>query len=137
MAALAIGFIATQSLPRREEMVPLGGIIEWSGAIVDIPTGWQLCDGTNGTPDLRGRFIIGAGGSEAVNEVGGSETHDHSFNGDGHAHAASVTIPVAGSGPSTAWSGPDPSNDGNSEGTTDSGSNVPPFLALAYIQRMV
>jgi hypothetical protein len=43
-------------------MVPRGAIIMWSGAITDIPGGWVLCDGTNGTADLRDRFIMGAGG---------------------------------------------------------------------------
>lgn len=36
-------------------------ILLWSGAIVDIPAGWALCDGNNGTPDLRDRIVIGAG----------------------------------------------------------------------------
>jgi hypothetical protein len=40
--------------------VPQGGIIMWSGAIASIPATWFLCDGTNGTPDLRDRFVIGA-----------------------------------------------------------------------------
>ncbi len=43
-------------------LVPPGGIIMWSGAINDIPVGWALCDGSNGTPDLRDRFIVGAEG---------------------------------------------------------------------------
>lgn len=43
-----------------------GIVCLWSGAIVDIPAGWQLCDGTNGTPDLRDKFIIGAGDTYAV-----------------------------------------------------------------------
>lgn len=38
-----------------------GIIVLWGGAIVDIPAGWALCDGYNGRPDLRDRFIIGAG----------------------------------------------------------------------------
>jgi microcystin-dependent protein len=38
---------------------PVGGIIMWSGAIADIPAGWALCDGTQGTPNLKGRFIVG------------------------------------------------------------------------------
>ena len=42
--------------------IPIGGIILWSGATNDIPTGWALCDGQNGTPDLRDRFVLGAGG---------------------------------------------------------------------------
>lgn len=41
--------------------VPPGAIIMWSGDPVKLPAGWNLCDGTNGTPDLRGRFIVGYG----------------------------------------------------------------------------
>jgi microcystin-dependent protein len=41
------------------DTVPQGVIMMWSGAIVDIPTGYKICDGTNGTPDLRGRFVVG------------------------------------------------------------------------------
>ena len=46
----------------------------WSGSINDIPVGWALCDGSNGTPDLRDRFIVGAGGSYNVGNTGGSNT---------------------------------------------------------------
>ena len=42
---------------------PSGGIVLWSGVTTNIPSGWVLCDGQNSTPDLRGKFIIGAGGS--------------------------------------------------------------------------
>lgn len=38
-----------------------GIIVLWWGAIVDIPAGWALCDGAGGRPDLRDKFIIGAG----------------------------------------------------------------------------
>lgn len=38
-----------------------GIICIWAGAIVDIPSGWSLCDGSGGRPDLRDRFVIGAG----------------------------------------------------------------------------
>lgn len=54
---------------------PVSGIILWSGSTSNIPTKWHLCDGTNGTPDLRGRFVIGAGGSYNVGNTGGEETH--------------------------------------------------------------
>jgi len=65
-------------------LVPIGGIIIWSGAIIDIPSGYQICDGTNGTPDLRDRFVIGAGNSYAVDDTGGSTTKDVSHtHGDG------------------------------------------------------
>ena len=52
--------------------MPSGGIILWSGAIVDIPSGWYLCNGANSTPDLRDRFIVGAGSSYAVAATGGA-----------------------------------------------------------------
>jgi microcystin-dependent protein len=58
--------------------VPIGGIILWSGSIATIPTGWQLCNGTNATPDLRDRFVICAdadsGGDYNVNSTGGATT---------------------------------------------------------------
>lgn len=56
-------------------IIPSGGIIIWSGASTAIPDGWLLCDGTNGTPDLRGRFVIGAGGAYSVAAKGGEATH--------------------------------------------------------------
>jgi len=51
---------------------PSGGIIMWSGAIATIPSGWALCNGSNGTPDLRGQFVVGAGGTYAPGASGGS-----------------------------------------------------------------
>lgn len=52
--------------------VPTGGIIMWSGSIISIPTGWLLCDGSSGTPDLRDRFIVGAGSVYSPAATGGS-----------------------------------------------------------------
>lgn len=52
---------------------PIGTIVMWSGAINQLPSGWALCDGQNGTPDLRNRFIVGAGGEYALNDEGGNE----------------------------------------------------------------
>lgn len=54
--------------------VPPGVIALWSGAANAIPSGWHLCDGTEGTPDLRDRFVVGAGGSYSVGDTGGSDT---------------------------------------------------------------
>lgn len=51
--------------------IPIGGIIEWSGQLSGLPPNYVACDGTNGTPDLRDRFIISAGGSFAVGTTGG------------------------------------------------------------------
>lgn len=64
-------------------IIPIGGIIMWSGAINNIPTGWRLCNGLNGTPDLKNRFIIGAGTIYTVGDTGGSANAvvvDHSHN---------------------------------------------------------
>ena len=54
--------------------VPYGCIMMWSGIIADIPESWALCDGTNGTPDLRDRFIVGAGTTYSELDTGGSTT---------------------------------------------------------------
>lgn len=69
-----------------------GIIVLWSGAIVDIPPGWHLCDGTQGTPDLRNRFIVGAGDTYAVDASGGATSHDHTASSvnDIHTHAATA-----------------------------------------------
>jgi microcystin-dependent protein len=80
----------------------LGVIAMWGGAIADIPLGWKLCDGTNGTPDLRAKFIVGAGDTGAqyaVAATGGADTvalsvanlpaHSHGVNDPGHAHTIS------------------------------------------------
>jgi hypothetical protein len=59
--------------------VPVGGIIMYSGSSTLIPSGWKLCDGTNGTPDLRDKFVVGAGSTYAVGGTGGSNAaHSHS-----------------------------------------------------------
>lgn len=52
--------------------VPIGGIIMWSGAINSLPSGFYLCNGENGTPNLVNRFIVGAGDSYAVDAAGGN-----------------------------------------------------------------
>lgn len=53
--------------------LPIGSIIMYSGNVFSIPDGWRLCDGTNETPDLRDRFIIGAGNHYPLNNTGGAE----------------------------------------------------------------
>lgn len=82
---------AQQTLPVLNEVgilfpIPKNGIVMWSGDATTIPTGWQLCDGTNGTPDLRDRFVRGSqapgatGGSNAVLLSAGSmPEHGHTF----------------------------------------------------------
>jgi len=110
--------------------IPTGGIIVWSGAIVDIPIGFVICDGNNGTPDLRTRFVIGAGGAFAVGATGGLSTHTHTFTGDGHYHT------LGGGGDLTPGSGISAtSNTVPGTGTTDNGNSLPPYYSLAYIMK--
>lgn len=54
--------------------IPSGSIIHWYGNIADIPDGFALCNGTNGTPDLRDKFIVGAGSTYALSATGGADT---------------------------------------------------------------
>ena len=77
--------------------VPSGGIIMWSGSIASVPAGWFLCDGANGTPDLRNRFIVGAGSTYAVNATGGADTVAlTTAQIPGHTHTFSATTSSAG-----------------------------------------
>ena len=61
-----------QNAPATSPAIPSGGIILWSGSTGSVPSGWYLCDGTNGTPDLRNSFIVGAGNTYAVGATGGT-----------------------------------------------------------------
>ena len=74
--------------------VPQGGIIIWSGAANAIPSGWYLCDGNNGTPNLQDRFVIGAGSGYNVNATGGSTTASDTVTISG---SDTVNISVSGS----------------------------------------
>lgn len=71
----------------------LGVIKMWSGSIESIPARWALCDGTNGTPDLTDKFIVGAGNSFAPAVTGGSNTHVHTGTTEaeaGHTHTLTI-----------------------------------------------
>jgi len=61
-----------------------GIIVGWSGNTTDIPDGWHICEGNNGTPDLRNRFIRGAPANTAAGNTGGANAHTH----DNHAALA-------------------------------------------------
>jgi len=66
------GSITTAKLAANVQFIPSGAIIMWSGAVAAIPSGWQICDGSAGTPNLRDRFVVGAGSSYAVGATGGA-----------------------------------------------------------------
>lgn len=67
----------------------IGTVKMWHGLSADIPYGWVICDGTNGTPDLRDRFVMGAGSTYALNATGGAATInlEHTHVQDPHAHS--------------------------------------------------
>jgi microcystin-dependent protein len=56
-----------------DDLIPYGVIVMWSGSTSKIPPGWALCNGSRGTPNLRNRFIVGAGDDYAVRSTGGKD----------------------------------------------------------------
>jgi hypothetical protein len=132
--------------------IPTGGILLWSGSIGSIPAGYVLCNGNNGTPDLRDRFVVGAGSTYAVDATGGSadsilptHTHAATVTDPGHNHTASGVVGGLG-GPtefntftqgtvttSTATTGISVSN--ANAGVSATNGNLPPYYALCYIMK--
>lgn len=136
--------------------VPSGGIIMWSGSIASIPSGWYLCNGSNSTPDLRDRFIVGAGATYGVGAAGGStdaivvsHTHTANVSDPGHVHSytntgsrlinqggndlANVATPTGAANTGGAGTGISVTN--TATGGSGSGANMPPYYALAYIMK--
>jgi hypothetical protein len=142
---------------------PTGGIILWSGSVASIPSGWALCNGSNGTPDLRNRFVVGAGSTYSVNATGGSAdaivvSHTHTATSTstvtdpGHTH----TIPTSETGDgfgkadvgnavtegtlttnsSTTGVTVATSTSVASTGSSGTNANLPPYYALAYIMKL-
>lgn len=139
-------------------IVPSGGIIMWSGSIASIPAGWYLCNGSNGTPDLRNRFIVGAGSTYAVAATGGSadaivvsHTHTASVTDPGHTHTTTFQyVSDNPSGPFDSNAAGTPTNNFEngvnssttgisvsiaSSGSSGTNANLPPYYALAYIMK--
>lgn len=75
------------------DLLPSGVIVMWSGTLAAIPSGWSLCDGTSGTPDLRDKFIYGVSTAENPGATGGSTSHTHSYSCiPSHSHSASCSM---------------------------------------------
>ena len=108
--------------------IALGAIVQYSGAVANIPAGYSLCDGTNGTPDLRTKFVVGAGSSFAVGNEGGAIAHQHNFTGDGHIHFLEVGTDIQ-TGVDLAKALPI----GPATGTSVLASTLAPWYGLAYI----
>ena len=151
--------------PTSQASIPSGLIAIWSGAVGSIPSGWYLCNGQNGTPDLRDSFILGAGNTYAVGATGGSKdsivvSHTHTATSTststvtdpGHSH----TVPEGGNGTpngtgtqgllvsnitptSTVSTGisvaTSTSTTNATAGVSGTNANLPPYYALAYIMK--
>jgi hypothetical protein len=123
----------------------------WSGTIATIPSGWVLCNGSNGTPDLRDRFVVGARQDDAgaaktnitgaLTQSGGTITHNHAITDPQHNHGNALSL---GGGTNFIDSDPAGSFGPNVDGTSDNAltgitvnniSTVQPYFALAYIMK--
>lgn len=91
--------------------IPLGGIILWSGLATEIPEGWIICDGLNGSPNLQDMFVVGAGLTYAVGDTGGSVTKDVSHT-HGPGSLATDTVATHTHGPGSLDTDNDTHNHG-------------------------
>ena len=131
-----------------------GIIVMWSGSSATIPSGWALCDGAGGTPDLRNRFIVGVNATYTANSTGGSTnaitpSHGHSvsLNNPQHSHLE-YYYDGGGGGNGMRGGGNNfiasrrTSNEVtgvtlsiSSQGSSGTNANLPPYYALAYIKK--
>ena len=113
-----------------------GMIIAWSGSVANIPTGFVLCDGNNSTPDLRDRFIIGAGNNYNVDATGGSKdailvSHSHTTLNfvarSGYAEPRNFGVGTDGNCNNTGGT--------DTQGESGTNKNLPPYHALCFIMK--
>lgn len=110
----------------KPQIIPKRVILLWSGSIATIPAGWALCNGSNGTPDLRNKFVIGADADSGgiakttidgvAKTVGGATVHSHVLS------ATMGCLTGEDVYPADMW--------------MDENSNLPPYYALAYIMKL-
>jgi len=136
--------------------LPIGSIIMWNKSLAEIPAGWHICDGNDGTPDLRGKYVVGISG-DTDRVPTGNATHAHTNSStiaDG-AHIHDVTGSIGGTvskvGVSDIGSGNsgiskthshtvdlDLPNSGTHQHTTSNtnpANNDPPYMQLYFIMR--
>lgn len=140
--------------------IPAGVIVMWSGASTAIPSGWALCNGSNGTPNLTNRFVVGAGATYAVGATGGADTvtlnsshianHRHHVFVDGSGTANVTDTTYANDSRTSVTfeyrysisgvSSPEPTVGLTSTvvggGTATGHENRPPYYALCYIMKL-
>jgi len=146
------------TIPASGSTLPSGCIILWSGAVGSIPSGYVICDGTNGTPDLRNKFVVGAGNTYSVNQTGGSADaivvshthtatsvvtdpgHFHSYNfpatGNSYgSNSGGLTPGTVATNTTTATTGVTVATTNALTGVSGTNANLPPYYALAYIMK--
>ena len=133
-----------------------GMIMLWSGSEASIPSGWVLCDGTNSTPNLQDRFVVGAGNTYAVGATGGSadavvvsHTHTATVTDPSHTHGWSYSNTLlysAGGGNANTYPGGAANQTtsaastgitvaNSTTGVSGTNANLPPYYALCYIMK--
>jgi hypothetical protein len=136
--------------------VPSGCILLWSGTIATIPSGWNLCNGLNGTPNLQGYFIVGAGNASPPGPNGLGLIAPNSQGGDsatgagvGASYSPGVSGSVSGStgspsgiantpntgAPTAASSSHTHSFSGSFSTAVNAFTVTPVYYSLAYIQK--
>lgn len=151
--------IATvDQIPTASASVPVGAIIMWSGSIAAIPNGYALCNGQNGSPDLRNRFVVGSGsdiGTHTPNGVGGIASGYFAPGDQGGEEMHQLTITEMPSHnhsillrfyDDTSHGSTMNVNDGygnltgqgetNYSGGSQAHNTMPPYYSLAYIMRI-
>jgi len=130
-------------------LMPSGTIVAWNGTINNIPNGWSLCDGANGTPNLSGRFIFGlhknnskyntngkTGGSEQVTLTTAQiPSHSHNFS---YIRSNNSYSKKDGPGKNQTYYKEGSTQSGNTGNTGGNASheNMPPYYVLAYIMKL-
>jgi hypothetical protein len=108
-----------------------GMIILWSGTIASIPSGFALCDGNNGTPNLGDRFVFGANPTAIPGTTGGSLGHTHTATQPTHTHTPPPGMGFAfGTFMSSNFPTAQPAI------TVNPTDNLPPYYVLAYIMKL-
>jgi len=130
---------------RNPAQMPYGTIVLWYGTIATIPTGWALCNGASGTPDLRNKFVVcadaDAGGvakstiAGAAAQLGGNTTHSQLQMAHGHDISYSDDTFDLTAGAVNVMTGITVPTD-NAQPLIQDGTHIPPFFALAYIMKI-
>jgi hypothetical protein len=91
-AKIAAGAVTQDKLAADVDILPEGTVLMWHGSLDNLPSGWQLCDGSSNTPNLTDRFVVGAGGAYAMDDQGGTASVILTFDQmPSHTHPASAS----------------------------------------------